>query len=99
MIMPWWMIVLFIMIGGVAVWASIFLCKISEEEWDRVTSAPKFIIKPSYSLGFDIWEKELWPLPGRAPMMHYRPLFGHYETREAAEEQLKHYQSNDEVTK
>ena len=85
---------IFIPIIALVIWGVISLDKIRQESWDSATNAPKFIIKPSYGLGFDIWGKELWPFPGHAPMIHYRPLFGHYETRELAEAQLKHYQSN-----
>jgi hypothetical protein len=98
--MPWWIILLFVVIGGFSIWMAIFLCKIDSENWDRRMNAPRFIIKPSYDLGFDIWEKELWPLPGHAPMMFYRPLFGHYKTREEAEAQLAHYnEATDETSK
>lgn len=65
--------------------------KYSDNAWDEANNAPKFIIKPSYDLGYDIWEKDLLPLPGRAPLVNYRPLYGHYKTREEAEKQLAHY--------
>lgn len=80
-----------IAVAVLVIWMSVFLWKIDDERWDRVMNAPKFIIKPSYDLGFDIWEKELFPIPGHAPYMSYRPLFGQYKTREEAEKQLAHY--------
>lgn len=78
--------------AALVIWAVIFLEKSKQKYRDCINKAPKFIIKPSYDLGFDIWEKELRPMPnGRPPMMNYRPLFGQYKTYEAAEKQLRHY--------
>lgn len=96
--MIWIMSAIFIpiIIGGV--WLGIIMCKTSDEAWDAAFEAPKFIIKPSYDLGYDLWEKELWPMYNCCPpMVHYRPLLGHYKNLEDAKNQLTHYmQSNDE---
>lgn len=92
--MSWVIAIVFIPVTAILIWVSVVLAKHSNAAWDSATKAPKFIIKPSYNLGFDIWEKHLMPLHGRPPMLSYVPLYGQYKTREEAEIQLKHYQSN-----
>lgn len=80
-----------ILLGGFIIWGVLSLEKLRKENRDYVMNAPKFIIKPSHDLGFDIWEKTLVPLPGHAPLMFYSPLFGQYKTLAEAEAQLAHY--------
>lgn len=90
------LIAFFLAIAALVIGGFVILEKSREDIRKAVISAPKFIIKPSYGLGYEICEKELWPIPGGiAPLMNYRSLLGHYETKEEAEKQLAHYIGKD----
>lgn len=89
------MALIFVPVIILVTWVHIVLYQAREENWKNARSAPKYIIEPSYDLGYSISEKEFWPFPGGSPVVRYRPLFGHYTSLESAEAQLAHYLSKD----